>query len=137
GTLGVVIDTVSSPATPDLQAASDSSGAGTTGTNSDDLTKTTPRSFDITGTENGALIELLRNNASLVPAVATTGNGTVTLTDVDVLGDGVYTYKAKQTDLAGNVGTSVALSVTIDKTADTPGTPDLQNTSDAGTSNTD
>jgi CSLREA domain-containing protein len=133
--LSVTLDTTVSANAPDLQAASDSFGAGTTGTNSDNITKTTPRSFDVTGTENGSNVELLRDNVS----IAFTGGtgGTVTLVDSTVLADGQYHYQTRQTDVAGNVQTSADLIVTIDTTGDAPGTPDLQAGSDAGTSQTD
>jgi len=133
--LSVTFDTTSVANTPDLQAASDSFGANTTGTNSDNLTKTTPRLFDITGTENGALVELLRGGASIASTTGT--GGTVTLTDPTVLGDAAYIYQTRQTDIAGNVVTSVGLTVNIDTTSNAPGTPDLQTGSDAGTSHTD
>src|SRR5262249_16874917 len=133
--LNVTIDTTNVASTPDLQAGSDSFGAGTTGTNSDNLTRTTPRLFDIGATETGATVELLRDAN---PIDSTTGTrGCVPLTDSTALGDGPYSYQTRQTDLAGNVNTSAGLTVTIDTTGDAPGTPDLQAGSDAGSSNTD
>ena len=134
-TLSVTLDRTDAPNTPDLQAASDSFGASTTGTNSDNLTRTTPRSFDITGTESGALVELLRAGGSITSTTGT--GGTVTLTDPTVLGDAAYIYQTRQTDIAGNVVTSSGLTVNIDTTSNAPGTPDLQTGSDAGTSHTD
>jgi CSLREA domain-containing protein len=133
--LTVTLDTTVTANAPDLQAASDSFGAGTTGTNSDNITKLTPRSFDITGTENGSNVELLRDSVSIAFTSGT--GGTVTLIDSTVLADGQYHYQTRQTDVAGNVQTSSDLIVTIDTTGDPPGTPDLEAGSDAGASNTD
>src|SRR5207249_4359611 len=128
--LNVTIDTTNTPAIPDLQAGSDSGAS-----NSDNITKTSPLLFDIVNTENGATVELYRG-VTFVASTTGTG-GTVTLSDPTVLADGPYDYTTKQTDIAGNVATSSALTVTIDKTAAVPGTPDLQATSDTGASPTD
>ncbi|MDT5060593.1 MAG: trimeric autotransporter adhesin, partial [Acidobacteriota bacterium] len=130
--LNVTIDTIppaSAPATPDLQAGSDS------GVNTDNITNAASRSFDIAGTLNGTLVELYRDG-NLVASI--TGNGaTVVLTDTTTPGDGTYAYTARHTDVAGNFVSSAALNVTIDTTATTPTTPDLQAASDSGASNTD
>ncbi|HVQ38409.1 MAG TPA: Ig-like domain-containing protein, partial [Pyrinomonadaceae bacterium] len=129
-TLSVTIDVSSTPSTPDLQVGSDSGVS-----NTDNITKTTPRLFDVTNTENGATVELYRG-ATLVDT--TTGNGgTKTLTDSATPADGPYDYTIKQTDVAGNVGTSGILQVTLDTLATAPGNPDLQTASDSGASSTD
>ena len=71
------------------------------------------RTFDIPNTENGALVELYRGvNCCHFP---TGTGGTVTLIDsTDLTTDGDYVYTVKQTDIAGNIGTSSSLTVTID-----------------------
>ena len=133
--LSVTFDATVVASTPDLQAASDSFGAGTSGTNSDDLTRTTPRSFSIASSELGSVVELLRGGT---PIASTSGTGSgLTLSDSTVLADGPYSYQTRQTDGAGNTLTSVGLIVTIDTTGNAPGTPDLQAGSDTGTSSTD
>src|SRR5207244_11454503 len=110
--LTVTIDkTAATPGTPDLQDASDTGAS-----NSDNRTGNAPHSFDISGTESGNLVELLRNGA---PVASTTAGGTsVTLIDSASLADATYAYTARQTDVAGNVASSAsALNVTIDTTA--------------------
>ncbi|HWW77399.1 MAG TPA: Ig-like domain-containing protein, partial [Pyrinomonadaceae bacterium] len=127
--LPVTLDTVSAPSVPDLQAGSDSGASST-----DNITKTTPRAFDIASTETGATVELLRGGS---PIANTTGTGaTVTLSDSSTPADNTYAYATRQTDLAGNVGTSSALNVVLD-TAAMANAPDLQAASDTGASSTD
>ncbi len=102
------------------------------------------------------------DNITNVPTVRFKGTAeagtTVTLFDGDVLvgsgsagtsgtwliqsaarADGVHSFTAKATDLAGNVSlASAGLTVTIDtKTPAAPGAPDLSDASDDGVSNTD
>jgi CSLREA domain-containing protein len=132
GALDVTIDTVAPTAAsaPDLQAGSDSGPS-----NSDNVTSAASRAFDISGTENGAVVELLRNG-TLVASAA--GNGaSVTITDSGAVIDGSYTYTARQTDTAGNVSVSDGLSVRIDTGTPVTGVPDLQSSSDSGVSNSD
>ena len=109
--LTVTIDTTpNAPGTPDLQVGSD---AGTS--NTDNRTDNATHSFDI-ASENGDLVELLRNGGPV--SSATAAGASVTLSDSASLADGVYHYTARQTDLAGNVATSAGtLDVTIDTTA--------------------
>ncbi|PYS45741.1 MAG: hypothetical protein DMF68_21340 [Acidobacteria bacterium] len=136
--LSVTIDTTTTASVPDLQAASDSGAS-----NTDNITNKTPRVFDITNTETGATVELLRDDDGAGPnppvvVNSTTGNGaTVQLTDPAALADGPHDYLTRQTDVAGNVNTSSALTVTIDTTPAVPSAPDLQAASDTGASQTD
>jgi|GEM_PF-958927 len=135
--LTVVVDTTppAAPGTPDLQAGSDTFGVGGTGTNSDNITNASSRSFDISGTTNGVRVELYRG-ATFIGF--TTGNGaTVTITDSTSPGDNTYSYTARQVDDAGNFAASSGLNVTIDTTSTAAGVPDLQAGSDSGPSNTD
>lgn len=135
--LSVTFDTISAPAVPDLQAGSDSGSSST-----DNITKTTPRAFDITGTENGSNVELLRDTVPTSGAVVVTsgaGNGgTLVLSDTNgALADGTYAYSVRQTDVAGNIGNSAsALNVVRDTTV-TANVPDLDAASDTGSSSTD
>jgi len=123
------------PGTPDLQAGSDTFGAGGTGTNSDNITSASSRSFDIPSTLNGIRVELYRD-ATMV-AFGTGNGGTLTLTDTSAPGDNTYSYTARQVDDAANFASSAGLSVTIDTTATAAGIPDLQAGSDSGPSNSD
>jgi hypothetical protein len=118
--LPVTLDTtVAPPAAPDLQAGSDSGSS-----NTDNLTNATSRTFDLTGAETGATVNLLRNGTIVG---SRSGNGSVT--DSTAATDGVLTYTVTQTDLAGNTsGPSPALAVTLDTTAPAqPGAPVLTN----------
>ena len=55
----------------------------------------------------------------------------------DLGADGAKSISAQFTDAAGNTSTTGALSITLDTTAPTGGTPDLLAASDSGASNTD
>ena len=111
--LSVTIDTTPPPVPSiDLNAASDSGISST-----DNLTNAATRVFTIANTESGTLVELLRAAASVS---STAGNGgTVQLSDAAALADNPYSYTARQTDAAGNVSTSPALTVTMDSTSPT------------------
>jgi CSLREA domain-containing protein len=118
---GVTIDKTIAPATPDLTDASDT-GAST----SDNRTGAPSRDFNISTTENGSTVVLLRRLATDPPGsespvagvnASKPGTGSsITLTDANVIPDGTYQYSTRETDKAGNVGTSSTLAVTIDTT---------------------
>src|SRR2546430_13457821 len=126
----LVIDTTSPTATkPDLKATSDSGSDQTD--NVTNAAAANSRVFDITPTENGSLVELYRG-ATFVASAPGNG-GLVTLTDPTSQLDGSYNYTTRETDVAGNVGTSAILMVTIDTAAPAqPSLPDLQTGSDTG-----
>ena len=130
-TLSVTIDTLAPAVSdPDLQAGSDTGSSS-----SDNITKDTSPTFDGTA-EAGVGVQLLRGATSVASGTATAGNWT--LTDPTATPDDTYTYKGRATDLAGNSATSTpGLSVTIDTTAPAVSDPDLQSTSDSGSSQTD
>ena len=141
--LTVTIDTTA-PAgpVPDLQPGSDTGQS-----NSDNLTSATllalvggyPK-FDVSPVEQGGFVELFRNGVLVDSGRLLSSAGTITLSDRGPsFADGTYIYTARQTDLAGNVGTiGAALVVTIDNAAPTaPSAPDLQASSDSGASDTD
>ena len=134
--LSVTVDTTppgQAPA-PDLTAASD------TGTsNADNVTNVTSPTFDVSGVEVGASLQLLRDGV-VVATLNNTAGGTVAISDPGpVSPDGTYTYTAEQLDAAGNSGpVSGGLAVTFDTSPPAaPSAPDLEPTSDSGLSNTD
>ncbi len=132
GGLPVTIDTLSpsAPGTPDLQSGSDT-GASTT----DNVTTDATPTFDVS-CESGATVRLY-SGATLLGTGVCTG-GTVSITSSTLI-DGSYTFTVTQTDVAGNLSpTSSALIVTIDTAPPgVPGTPDLDSSSDTGSSSTD
>lgn len=132
GGVSVTIDTSTpgAPATPDLQADSD------TGVTTNNFTSDTSPTFDIDDTENGATVELLRGVTVVASGVG--NGGTLALTD-PTAPNGTFNYSTRQRDTAGNQSAaSGSLSVTIDSTPPAPpGAPDLDAGSDFGGSNTD
>jgi hypothetical protein len=88
------------------------------------VTNTPPPSITIGGIEsftagkNGNLVILYRNGVKVTEQRIVGPNTTITLTDPGFLTEGVYSYTATQTDLAGNVSLpSSILTVAIDTTA--------------------
>ncbi len=139
----IVIDTVApvAPNAPDLRASSDM------GTSSmDNVTDDTTPTFDITGVESGATVTLTLvpiggGEPIVVQGQVVAGGSSCAITVASPLSPGVYTVTARQTDLAGNAGsTSAAMapSLVIDNVAPAaPLGPDLQATSDTGAYSTD
>ncbi|TMP37167.1 Ig-like domain-containing protein, partial [Pseudoalteromonas rubra] len=124
------------PSTPDLDASSD------TGTSdSDNNTNDTTPTFSGTA-ESGSTVRLYSDQEGggttvIGTGTATGGNWQIT---TSALTAGVtHGITAKATDASSNESAaSSSLSVTIDTTAPSaPGTPDLDASSDTGTSNTD
>ena len=137
--LTVLIDTgpPTAPSTPDLEPGDDTGIL-----NSDNNTSVNANlHFDVSGVENRAKLELLRNGVvvATIADVGTPVGGAVTILDPGPLADGTYTYAVRQTDLAGNVGPlSAVLSVTVDTTAPAaPAAPDLRAADDTGLSSSD
>ncbi len=130
--LPAVVDTVAplTPATPNLQAASDTGSSST-----DDVTSDNTPTLDGTA-EASSTVEMFDGVTSLGTTTATVG-GAWTFT-TGVLADGTHSLTVTATDAAGNTSTaSTALSVTIDTTIAAPSTPDLAAASDSGSSSTD
>ncbi|MDP3515768.1 MAG: Ig-like domain-containing protein, partial [Pseudohongiella sp.] len=131
----VVIDTTapSAPSAPDLQAASDTGSSDT-----DNITSDNTPTFTGSGGTAGDTVTLFANGTEVGTAtVDGSGNWSVT---TSTLSDGSYSITAKYTDPAGNQSAaSTALTpVVIDTTAPSaPSAPDLQASSDTGTSSTD
>jgi subtilisin-like proprotein convertase family protein len=130
----VTVD-VTRPLTPSAPNLSDASDTGASST--DDITSDTSPTFDITGVEATAFVQLLRNG---VPVSGATRTGPGPITDPGLLGNGVYSYAVRQFDRAGNASDpSSVLQVTIDTTrpAALAVAPDLTDASDTGASKTD
>jgi chitodextrinase len=101
------------------------------------VTNTPPPSITIGGIEsftagkNGNLVILYRNGVKVTEQRIVGPDTTITLTDPGFLTEGVYSYTATQTDLAGNVSLpSSILTVAIDTTAPVGLTAVLDPTSD-------
>src|SRR5262249_51540709 len=87
----LTIDTTAiAPATPVLQAASDTGAVG------DNTTSVRNPQFNIFGVPAGATLSLLRNGA--VVGTILSGGGTVAIGDPGPLLDGQYTYSASLVD---------------------------------------
>ncbi len=108
-----------------LSAASDS---GTS--QSDGITKVTTPTFSGTG-ENGATVKLVIDGQTLTQVVS---NGQWSITTA-ALTQGVKSYTLSQTDIAGNVFTLPAASITVDTSTTVSG--GLSAVSDSGDSNSD
>ena len=158
------LDTMAPVATPVLAAASDSAGGGVTtgtwagpagavGTTSDDLTKDTTPTFDITtGTAPHSATSEPAGAAVLVQVYDSTGtiinvqtqtlqtdaNGQVffTVPGANALAPGNYTLHTTPTDIAGNVGSTASLPFTIDTGTTVAYTGFTNDTAGAGTAGT-
>ncbi|MCP4856076.1 MAG: hypothetical protein GY903_16450, partial [Fuerstiella sp.] len=122
------------PSTPDLDPVSDSGLS-----NTDDLTNVTTPTFSGTA-EPDSTVELFSDvTGSLGTVAANATTGTWSITSGVALADGTHHITAIATNTALNVSAaSGVLTVTIDTAAPaTPGIPDLDASSDTGSSNTD
>ncbi|WP_230957916.1 Ig-like domain-containing protein, partial [Burkholderia diffusa] len=131
----VVIDTESTLPTIGLSQASDSFGAGTIGTNHDDITNvTTPT---LTGTaEPGATVYVSDAQGHTVSTIADS-NGNYSIQAPGTLAEGNNTFTVQAVDKAGNTSGTATQNVTLDTTAAQLAPPTLDSGSDTGTSNTD
>jgi uncharacterized delta-60 repeat protein len=125
--LRVTVVTSATPTAPYLSSFSDTGIS-----NSDHITKDTVPEFVVPGS---ASFRIFRDGVEV-------GGGAKPYAyyyEHTPLAEGVYSYRAILTDLAGNVSTlSEPLLVTIDTTAPaSPPLPDLQTASDSGLSNSD
>jgi hypothetical protein len=135
--------TVPTGGTPDLVAAFDSGVS-----NADNITNVTAPSFTVAlgpGVASGDTVELLLNGASLAHPVlhtvttneVTAGSVTLAVTAGDLGTDGTKVIAAQFSDGFGNSSISSALTITLDTTAPSGGTPDLVTASDSGVFSTD
>ena len=107
--LTVTIDTnVTANTTPDMTAATDTGAS-----NSDNYTRdNTP---DFTGhTEPNSFVELLLDGTTVIATGSADVNGDWALTAQSAIPNGTHNISSRVTDIAGNVGTSVPLSIVID-----------------------
>ena len=130
------IDTTgpSAPTSVDLAAADD------TGTSdSDDYTNKTTLSFTIYTGEAGGTVDVTAVEGATVLRCSTSGPISAPSTcSISNFTDGTWTVTATQTDWAGNVSVaSAGLTVVVDTQVATPSAPDLNASSDTGSSNSD
>ena len=133
GDLTIEVDTTApAVSAPDLDAASDT---GTSDT--DNITSQT--TLDFTGTaEANSTVELWLDGATptMLDSVTATAGGTYSFDDV-VLAEGTHQLFTVARDLAGNETTSGTLTVEVDTTDPAVSVPELEATSDNGSSDTD
>ena len=142
--LSITLDTAApTGGTPDLIAVSDTGSSST-----DNLTTQTAPTFQVAldpTVQAGDTVELKLGGGSLThPVLHTITAGDVAAGTVqlavsagDLGADGSKSFTAVFADAAGNTSTTSALSITLDTTAPTGGTPDLIAASDTGSSSTD
>ena len=126
----LTIDTVppTAPGKPVLDPSTDSGVLG------DNITSNTTPKF--TGTAPANVTVSLFAGTTQIGTTTSTAGGTWSITS-SVLAAGTYSITAQTFDTAGNAGISPALTVTIDNVAPTSSVPDLDPTTDTGTSSTD
>ncbi len=137
GTLTIWVDTVApSVSTPDLSAAFDTGSS-----DSDDVTQGVSPVFDGTSADSGGTynsgvwkVEVDSDDGTSATQVPGTPTYSVTLS---TLPEGGRTVTATAYDVAGNTTTSGGLGVSVDRTAPTASTPDLDPSSDTGQSDSD
>ncbi|CAO1661502.1 hypothetical protein NYA30BAC_01288 [Halomonas sp. NYA30] len=129
------VDTVppAAPATPDLDAGSDSGIS-----NSDDTTNDTTPTLSGTAEAN-AIVTVSSSLDNQLGTVTADGNGDWAFTPSSALSEGTHNITVTATDVAGNVSaSSAALAVVVDTTAPAvPNAPTLTTGTDTGTSNSD
>jgi len=132
--LNTVVDTTGPAAlTPDLLTASDTGSSAT-----DNVTNDTTPTITIPGQATGDVITVTATKAGSTNVVCSYTVGASTNCTLGTLADGTWSITATVLDLAGNTGTTQALSITVDtSTPAAPTLPDLVAASDTGSSNTD
>ncbi len=142
--LSVTIDSVGiPPSQPDMTPATDTFGANPpTGSNADNVTRNMTPTF--TGTsEPNSFVELFSDVDGRVGTISADASGLWTITSSALTAGASPTgtqhnMTARLTDVAGNMSiASVAILVRIDVTATPPAIPDLDPSSDLGSSNLD
>jgi hypothetical protein len=125
GALQITIDTSKpiAPNIPDLQDASDSGLSST-----DNITNVAQPFFDVTAAEFAATVQLFRDGKLVGSRI-----GPGEIQDLGPITEGIHNYTSNQIDQAGNVGAlSLALPITMDTIALSPGLPVLDAGSDSG-----
>ncbi|CAJ7426606.1 cable pili-associated 22 kDa adhesin protein [Burkholderia pseudomallei] len=131
----VVIDTKINTPTIGLPASSDSFGAGTVGTNHDDITNVTNPT--LTGTaEAGATVYVSDGSGHTVSTIADS-NGNYSVQAPGTLAEGNNVFTVQAVDKAGNTSGTAQQNVTLDTVAATLPAPQLDHGSDTGASNSD
>ncbi|MEP4531484.1 MAG: Ig-like domain-containing protein, partial [Cyclobacteriaceae bacterium] len=130
------IKDVVDPTTPtslDLVTADDSFGAGTTGTNADNITNVAQADFSLTTAETGIITISSNQDGILYQSATTDGAGTdVTYTTTGTLTtQGAHTISATLEDAAGNVSSAATLGITFDSQVSAPTGLDLATGSDS------
>ncbi len=127
--VNVTIDT-KAPSAPTITSYTTDSGTVGDGVTND-------ATLTLTGTAEANATVKVYDGTTLLGTATANGSGAWSYTTA-ALASGPHSLTAKATDAAGNTGVaSAALSVTIDTTAPTGGTPDLIAASDSGASTTD
>lgn len=118
GSLGankaIVVDTTapSTPATPDLDTASDTGSSST-----DNITSDSTPTISVSGVFSGTAVVTATKSGSTSVSCTISSNGCTLAT----LSDGTWDISVTDTDAAGNATTSTAFSITVDTTAPTAG----------------
>ena len=113
GSKAIAVDTTapSTPATPDLDAASDVGSSAT-----DNITSDNTPTINVSGTFSGtAVVTATKQGATSVSCTISTNT-----CDLATLSDGTWSISVTDTDSAGNSTTSAAVSITVDTTAPLP-----------------
>nr|WP_286209090.1 Ig-like domain-containing protein [Azospirillum sp. A1-3] len=126
-TLTIVVDTVPDRVTVALDSASD------TGVQGDRITGNTAPVLTGTAGADRPVIVSLDNTAQ---ATVTADGAGIWLYTAGPLSGGAHDFGVSSDDGSGNIGTD-GLTITIDVTGDTPGTPTLAAGSDSGRNTTD
>jgi hypothetical protein len=110
---GLVINksTIATPATPDLDVASDSGSSAT-----DNVTADNTPTINVSGTFSGTAVVTASKQGSTSVSCTISSNTCALAT----LSDGTWSISVTDTDSAGNSTTSTALSITVDATAPAP-----------------
>ncbi|OBT12867.1 hypothetical protein A9264_08095 [Vibrio sp. UCD-FRSSP16_10] len=113
------LDTTISKPVVDLTNGSDSAGANTAGTDTDNLTKDTNPTFTLGSIDPDAQsVEVFIDGSSVGQATNTGGQWHIQVDHTNSLSDASHDVTAKVTDKAGNTSTSDALTVTVDTHTD-------------------
>jgi len=131
--LAIAVDTVAPTAgVPDLAAATDTGVSDT-----DNVTQGAAPQFGGTAGDIGSGVWKVDVTSDHAASATDTAGGTAYSVTLAALDEGPRTVTATVYDRAGNTFTTAGLAVTVDRTAPTAGTPDLNPISDTGASNSD